>query len=127
MSTNILSLPEHDLGLQITFETSQDADWYDPFCWNFQQISGGVTSTVPVDLTGIAFDMNLTTPQGQKVLSVSTAAGTIVNSGASLAINVPVGTMAQVAAATYAGHLHAVADGHVRLVAQATIIHGPAV
>ncbi len=127
MSTNILSLPEHDLGLQITFETSQDADWLDPFCWTFVQVMAGVTTVVPVDLTGIAFDMNLATPDGRRVLSISAAAGTIVNSGSALAINVSVGTMAQIAPATYAGHLHAVADGHTRVVGQATIIHGQAV
>ena len=126
VTTRILDLPQQDLGVQLTIETSQDSEWTDVFAWTVQQVNNGVTTLAALDITDIAFALNLrSVTSGKVVKALSTADGTLVNGGPSgqLAFNVPVAIMAGILPDTYAGNIRAVADGHTTVVGKATVIH----
>lgn len=125
MTTQILNLPTQDLGVQLTIKTSQDSEWLDSFAWTAQQTNNNVVTTTYLDLTGIAFGMNLRSSSGRIVTTLSTTAGTLVNGGTNgqLTFKLSASVMAGLLPDTYTGNIVATAGGHTRVVGKATITH----
>jgi hypothetical protein len=111
MST-ILDLPQ--LPFEITIIAG--SDWL----WDVQFVVGPDESSAPIDLTGIAFDMQMrrsVAPDEKNVwLSLSTEAGGIVNTGAAgiVKFHAPPHLTSQIPDGPYVADVVARADGYIR-------------
>lgn len=104
--TNVLALPVLAGGFDPTPNT---ADWVADIAF-VDKATGN-----PIDLTGIAFEMQVRrlASDGQVVIAASTATGRLVNGGATgvLSIRVPTAVMSRASAGDYVTDLVATGDG----------------
>lgn len=116
MITNILNMPIAIL----TIETATNADWLD----GLEYHDAPPPSGVPIDLTGIAFDMEMRTaaPVATVVLHASTANGLIRVYANTWQFLIPSRTMMLVPPGDYVFDLLARADGYTRNIVQAAVL-----
>jgi hypothetical protein len=114
MTTSILQLPIAILSIQ----TETNADWLD----GLEYMDGG-TPSLPIDLTGIQFEMEmrLSPPFATVVLRAATDNGLIRVVGNTWQLLVPSTVMMLIPPGNYSFDMLARADGYTRNVVQATV------